>query len=227
MRHLSFAALIAAVVFLAGCEQETPAAEPQPATVPEATGFDFFVLALSWSPSYCASEGKHANRQQCGPDAPSHGFVVHGLWPQYERGYPSECPTERPLGVPRALSDTMLDIMPSTGLVRHEWKKHGTCSGVSQQDYFTLTRTAFERVAIPGEYRTAANIRAVDPGQVESAFIASNPDLPGGAIAVTCDRRFLRDIRICMTRDLGGFVTCPEVDNDGCERGSAVMPPVR
>lgn len=225
MRQLSTAVVvIAAAVFLAACEQESTAAEPG---IPETTGFDFFVLALSWSPSYCASEGKHANRQQCGPDAPSHGFVVHGLWPQYQRGYPSDCPTDRPLGVPRALSDSMLDIMPSTGLVRHEWSKHGTCSGVSQEDYFALTRMAFERIAIPGEYRVATGIRTIDPDTVESAFAAANPDLPGNAIAVTCDRRYLRDVRICLTRDLTGFVACPEVDEDGCDKGTAAMPPVR
>lgn len=228
MRLFSTAApVIAAALFLAACEQESTAAEPQPSNVPVTAGFDFFVLALSWSPSYCASEGKHANRQQCGPDAASHGFVVHGLWPQYERGYPSDCPTDRPLGVPRSLSDSMLDIMPSTGLIRHEWAKHGTCSGVSQQDYFTLTRMAFERIAIPGEFRAVTDTRPIDPDSVENAFRVANPDLPDDAIAVTCDRRYLRDIRICMTRDLAGFTACPEVDGDGCARDSAAMPPVR
>jgi ribonuclease T2 len=228
MRLLSTAALIvAAAVFLAACQQDSRAAEPEAPDVPKATGFDFFVLALSWSPSYCASEGKHANRQQCGPDAAPHGFVVHGLWPQFEHGYPSNCPTDRPLGVPRPLSDSMLDIMPSTGLIRHEWAKHGTCSGVSQENYFTLTRMAFERIAIPQGYRAETSIRPVDPDSVESNFTAANPGLPGDAIAVTCDRRYIRDIRICMTRDLAGFVACPEVDDDGCAKDTAVMPPVR
>jgi len=227
MRRLSTAALVvAAAAFLAACQQESTAAEPQPRDVPNATGFDFFVLALSWSPSYCASEGEHANRQQCGADA-SHGFVVHGLWPQFQRGYPSDCPTDRPLGVPRPLSDTMLDIMPSTGLVRHQWTKHGTCSGVSQKDYFTLTRMAFERIAIPGGYRSETSVRPVDPDSVEAAFTAANPGLPANAIAVTCDRHYLREVRICLTRDLAGFVACPEVDDDGCSRDSAVMPPAR
>ncbi|GAB4349907.1 MAG: ribonuclease [Oricola sp.] len=227
-RNIPVAALVvAAAALLAACEQESTAAEAAAPALPEAADFDFFVLALSWSPSYCASEGTHANRQQCGPDAPPRGFVVHGLWPQYERGYPSDCPTDRPLGVPRPVSDTMLDIMPSTGLIRHEWAKHGTCSGLSQRDYFALTRFAFERIAIPGEYRAAATIRTVDPDGVEAAFRAANPGMPGNAIAVTCDRRYLRDVRICLTRDLAGFTACPEVDDDGCGRDAAVMPPAR
>lgn len=224
-------ALVAIVLTLAACEDDSAApaagtaADERPA-VPEGSGFDFLVLALSWSPSYCASEGEHANAQQCDASR-SHGFVVHGLWPQFERGYPSDCPTDRPLGVPRSLSDSMLDIMPSTGLIRHEWKKHGTCSGLSQKDYFKLTRMAFGTVAIPGAFRAARDIRSVDPDSVEDAFKTANPGMSGNAIAVTCDRRYLRDVRICMTRDLAGFVSCPEVDDDGCERKTAVMPPAR
>ncbi|QKV18400.1 ribonuclease T2 family protein [Oricola thermophila] len=228
MRLPSAAALVAvAALTLAACRQESTAEESGRPEVPRASGFDFFVLALSWSPSYCASEGKHANRQQCGPDAPDYGFVVHGLWPQYESGYPSDCPTDHSLDVPRDLAGTMLDIMPSTGLIQHEWRKHGTCSGVSPQDYFTLTRLAFERVAIPGEYRGAEAIRPVDPDSVEAAFRAANPGLAADAIAVTCDRHYIRDVRICIKRDLSGFVACPQVDDDGCRRDTAVMPPVR
>lgn len=222
----AFAIAVAAMALVAACQQESDAAQGTVRAVPEASGFDFFVLALSWSPSYCASEGERANRQQCASERP-YGFVVHGLWPQYESGYPSECPTDRPLSVPRALSDTMLDIMPSTGLIRHEWVKHGTCSGVSQEDYFTLTRMAFERIEIPDHYRAASSTRPVDPDAVESAFAALNDGLSPDAIAVTCDRHYLREVRICMARDLTGFVACPEVDDDGCDRDTAVMPPAR
>jgi ribonuclease T2 len=224
-------ALVAIVLTLVACEDDSAApaagnAAAERPTVPQGSGFDFLVLALSWSPSYCASEGKHANTQQCGASR-SYGFVVHGLWPQFEKGYPSDCPTDQPLGVPRSLSDSMLDIMPSTGLIRHEWKTHGTCSGLSQEDYFKLTRMAFDTVAIPGKYRAARTIRSINPDSVEDAFKTANPGMRGNAIAVTCDRRYLRDVRICMTRDLAGFVSCPEVDGDACDRKTAVMPPAR
>jgi ribonuclease T2 len=42
--------------------------------------FDYYVLALSWSPQYCATATNNADRSQC---SVPHGFVVHGLWPQY------------------------------------------------------------------------------------------------------------------------------------------------
>ena len=54
--------------------------------------FDFYVLALSWSPSYCAIEGDGADPAQCANGRP-YAFVVHGLWPQYEKGYPRDCET--------------------------------------------------------------------------------------------------------------------------------------
>ncbi|MFZ2101224.1 MAG: ribonuclease [Oricola sp.] len=223
-------AIAAALPMLSACEEDRPVPAPPAAAeeraAPAAKGFDFFVLALSWSPSYCASEGEHANRQQCGAKE-RYGFVVHGLWPQFAKGYPIDCPTERPLSVPRTLADTLTDIMPSTGLIRHEWATHGTCSGVSQEDYFTLTRMAFEAIAIPDEFAARNTIGAVDPDNVEDAFRNANPGMHGDAIAVTCDRRYLRDVRICMTRDLTGFISCPEVDGDACSKASAVMPPVR
>lgn len=227
MRPLTLATCLAAFVAIAGCEDMAySASNPVDAqSVPLGEGFDFYVLALSWSPSYCASFGERANKQQCEADEPF-GFVVHGLWPQYESGYPTACPTDRPLSVPRSLSDSMLDIMPSTGLVRHEWREHGTCSGLTQAEYFEVTRLAFEKVAIPGSFETAGSIRTIDPERVEEAFISANPGLSGNAVAVTCDRRYVRDVRICMSRDLSTFIACPEVDANACEKEGAVMPPL-
>ncbi|WP_425418789.1 ribonuclease T2 family protein [Oricola indica] len=223
---IRIAAAFAAGVALAGCDEAGsggPISTTETVEVPLGTGFDFYVLALSWSPSYCASFGDRANRQQCEADDPF-GFVVHGLWPQFTTGYPTECPTDRPLGVSRALSDSMLDIMPSTGLIRHEWREHGTCSGLSQDDYFTATRMAFEAIAIPASFAAASSIRTVDPDTVEDAFVTANPRMPDDAIAVTCDRRYLREVRICLSRDLASFVACPEVDANTCSRDGAVMP---
>lgn len=192
--------------------------------VAEANGFDFYVLSLSWSPSYCEAEGADANRQQCAPGRP-YAFVVHGLWPQYETGYPESCPTDEP-----SVADTTLrslyDLMPSAGLIRHQWRKHGTCSGLSQDDYFAVLRAAREKVAIPAAYRRLDAYRTVDPDAVERDFLAANGGLEEEGVAVTCDRRFLREVRICMTRDLS-FRSCPEVDRRACELERAVMPPVR
>lgn len=220
---LRAAALVLAFA-LAACNSDQPSQSSTP-DVPLGTGFDHYLLALSWSPGYCASEGERANREQCGRGAPDFGFVVHGLWPQFERGWPQDCDTDYPLSVSRDRAEAMGDIMPSTGLVRHQWRKHGTCSGLNQRDYFEVTRAAFERIAIPEAFQDRETIETLDPDRVEDAFRDANPRLPADAVAVTCDRRFLRDVRICLSRDLSDYVSCPEVDRRDCRLDGVVVPP--
>jgi len=202
----------------------SPAAETDEAQPPQGQGFDFYVLSLSWSPSYCATEGSRADRQQCSSGRP-YSFVVHGLWPQYERGYPQDCAVGERY-VPRQMVSGMRDIMPSTGLIVHEWRKHGSCTGLSQSDYFSAVRRAYQAITIPASFRNVTASRDIDPMQVEKAFAAANPGLPADGIAVTCEDGYLQDVRICMTKDLQ-FRSCGEVDADACRRRSVTMPPVR
>jgi len=62
----------------------------------QAGKFDYYVLSLSWSPTWCALEGDASGAEQCDP-AKDRGWVLHGLWPQYDRGWPEFCQTaERP-----------------------------------------------------------------------------------------------------------------------------------
>jgi ribonuclease T2 len=185
-------------------------------------GFDFYVLALSWSPSYCVAEGPDANRMQCGPGG-DYGFIVHGLWPQFERGYPEFCDTAFPQRVPSSLGELYFDIMPGMGLIGHQWRKHGSCTGLSPEDYLETTREAFDRVVLPPALDNAAQDVSVDPQTVEEALISVNPGLTKDAVAVTCDRENLRELRICMTTGLE-FRPCPEVDVDGCRRTDIVLP---
>lgn len=216
---------LAALLALVACSEPGSSGDSADAAgVPLGSGFDFYVLALSWSPGYCASEGERANRQQCGPGT-DFGFVAHGLWPQFERGWPEYCETDEPVSVPRERAALLGDIMPSVGLVRHQWKKHGTCTGLDQTDYFAVTRAAYERIALPAAFKDRAETASIRPAEVEQAFLAANPELPADAVAVTCDRRFLRDVRICMSRDLREFVSCPEVDRRVCGLETVVVPP--
>jgi len=187
--------------------------------------FDFYVLSLSWSPSYCAAEGTEANDEQCGSTRP-YAFVVHGLWPQYEKGYPEFCRTRQPERVPGRLVKAYRDIVPSAGLMGHQWRKHGSCSGLGQSDYFALLRQARQRINIPAELSRLDETRSVSPADVEQQFLAANPDLPPSGIAVTCDRRYLREVRICLTHDLS-FRSCGEVDQNACRRPEITMPPAR
>jgi ribonuclease T2 len=201
-----------------------PAAVRAGGDVPVGTGFDFYVLSLSWSPSYCEAEGEEANRQQCVSARP-YAFVVHGLWPQFERGYPENCRIDEE-SVDNAMLRTLYDIMPSAGLIRHQWRKHGSCAGLSQADYFEVLRAAREAITVPAEFGQLEGYRTLDPDEAECAFLEANPGLAGEGVAVTCDKRFLREVRICMTKQLA-FRSCEEVDRRACRLDTVVMPPVR
>jgi ribonuclease T2 len=190
--------------------------------------FDFYVLSLSWSPSFCeAGEERAANRRsdpQCDGARPF-SFVVHGLWPQYERGFPSWCQVPAPR-IPRSLADGMLDIMPSQRLVFHEWDRHGTCSGLSAQAFFDTMRKARAEVRIPETFVSLDKPRMVSPGEVLDAFLQANPKLARDEIAIACDDKRLTEVRICMSKELG-FRKCPQVAERSCTREKIVMPAVR
>lgn len=211
---------VALAVFLVLAGAAGPAAaEDEPGR------FDFYVLALSWSPTYCEDKGEAASGEpQCRRQRP-YAFVVHGLWPQYERGFPENCQRPPPY-VPNGLVNSMLDVMPSRRLVIYEWKKHGTCSGLSPQGYFDLVRAARARVVIPPEFVRLDDYRMISPAEAESAFLTANPGLAPDMMSVECDRRRLKEVRICMGRDLA-FRACPDVDRRACRLPRMVMPPVR
>jgi ribonuclease T2 len=188
--------------------------------------FDFYLLALSWSPSYCAAAHERGHRRpdpQCGPRP--YSFVVHGLWPQRERGFPSNCQVPAPR-LPRSIVDSMQDLMPSPGLVFHEWDRHGTCSGMSGARYFDTVRKARAAVKIPAEFQSIAEPLTVTPAHVADAFVRDNPGLSRKALAVICDGKRLTGVRICMGKDLA-FRDCAEAARSSCRAASVVMPPVR
>ncbi len=187
--------------------------------------FDFYVLALSWSPSYCEAIGERGRqaREQCG--ARPYSFVVHGLWPQYERGFPEFCQVPAPK-LDRGIVSSMLDLMPSPRLIFHQWDKHGTCSGLAPRAYFETVRKARAVVKIPPEYLDVKTPLVVTADEVETAFVKANPGLSRTGIAVTCDSRRLHEVRICLSKDYR-FRDCPEIDRRACRRERLVMPPVR
>jgi ribonuclease T2 len=189
--------------------------------------FDFYVLALSWSPSYCeAAQAKAPNRapdQQCG--GRPFAFVVHGLWPQYERGFPSYCQVPAPR-LDRAVVGRMLDLMPSPRLIFHEWDQHGTCSGLSPHAYFDAVRKARAVVKIPSDYLELGRPITATPGEVTEAFLKANPGLSRTAMAVACDSKRLTEVRVCLGRDFS-FHDCAETARRTCRLDKISIPAVR
>lgn len=188
--------------------------------------FDFYVLALSWSPSYCdatAERGETRRDRQCG--ARPYSFVVHGLWPQYDNGFPEYCQIPAPR-LSRDIVASMLDLMPSPRLVFRQWDRHGVCSGLSPSGYFEAVRKARAVIKIPAEFIELKASLTVTPSEVENAFVKANTGLSTEGIAVRCDKTRLREIRICLSRDFA-FHNCPDVDRRKCRRESVTLPPVR
>ena len=207
---------------------EAPPARANTGTPPAVPpgAFDYYVLALSWSPSYCEGEATERDRLQCG-GRPFH-FIVHGLWPQNERGYPEDCPTDNPR-VPDALVDEMLDIMPSRGLIGHEWRTHGACTGLSQEDYFAAVRAAFESVDIPDRFEVLETVISVKPQDIAKAFLEANRGtLTPDAVVVTCGGGTrLDEVRLCMGKDLRFRACGQQTQRAACRRPEVRMPPVR
>ena len=188
--------------------------------------FDFYVLALSWSPSFCeaAAERGRSGRSQVQCERP-YSFVVHGLWPQYERGFPEYCQRPSPR-LDRNIMTSMLDVMPAPGLIFNEWDKHGTCSGLGVRAYFESVRKARAAVKIPEEFLQLSEQKTIAPADLEAAFIKVNPGLSSSAISVICTSRRLSEVRVCLSKDMQ-FRACEEIDRRACRRDEVVMPPVR
>ena len=189
--------------------------------------FDYYLLVLSWSPSYCATSSGRRDAAQCNGERP-YAFIVHGLWPQYQKGWPDFCePAER--WVPDETIASMLDIMPSKRLIIHEWRRHGTCSNLEQDDYFALIRNLFGQLNIPEKYQAPSEDIITTPDQLRSDFVAANPGLDETMIGVYCGNRRnearLSNIRLCYTPD-GKPMSCQH-DRRQCRAENLILPAVR
>ncbi len=185
--------------------------------------FDYYVLSLSWSPSWCTLEGNARNSDQCDPDA-DYGWSLHGLWPQYHRGYPAYCQTaKRPPS--RAMTSAMVDIMGSSGLAWHQWKKHGVCSDLDGQSYLDLSRQAYDSITRPPVFRKLTETVKLPARVIEEAFIKSNPDLDPDMITVTCKENMIQEVRICLSKFLDPVPCGRDVVRD-CDLSNAILPPI-
>jgi ribonuclease T2 len=189
--------------------------------------FDYYALALSWSPAYCEGQGGNEREPQCNGVRP-YAFVLHGLWPQYNRGWPQDCRTSERPWVPEPLIGRMLDIMPSPKLVIHEYKKHGTCSGFGPDAYFDLARKLYTKINIPERFRAPTTALSVSVNEVEEEFLKANPGLKPNMFRVVCQNRRLSELRFCFGRDekpvpCGGN----EDQRKLCSLDKVIMPPVR
>ena len=192
---LTLAALVAA------CRQNTQPAATEQAGSPAdgsatSTGkgaFDYYVLNLSWSPEFCYS---HPSAREC---AEHDAFVLHGLWPQNSDGtYPENCTNAAGPADPSAYRD----IYSDASLLAHEWKTHGTCSGLSPDAFFTAARSAYRSVTIPPALAGLTNQASMSPDEILDLFTRSNPAIPGSSLSLSCGHNFLTAVEVCLDKSL-------------------------
>ena len=186
--------------------------------------FDYYVLSLSWSPTWCALEGDARDATQC-DDAADTGWVLHGLWPQYHRGWPEHCQSAHAPPT-RAMTRAMEDVMGSAGLAWYQWKKHGSCSGLRAADYFALSRVAFDRVTRPEVFRKLTKPVKLPAKVVEEAFLKANPGLEPDMLTITCREGRIQEARLCLSRDLTPVPCGVDVVRD-CAMRDALFDPIR
>jgi len=180
--------------------------------------FDYYVLSLSWSPNWCALEGERRGSPQCDED---HGWIMHGLWPQFHRGYPSFCRTTY-RAPSRGMTKDMADIMGTSGLAWHQWKKHGVCTGLSPRDYYALSREAYGTVVRPPVFRKLDRDIKIAASVIEDAFVKANPELEPDMITITCKSGHIQEARICMSKDLSPVPCGRDVIKD-CRMDNAIF----
>ena len=187
--------------------------------------FDYYVMALSWSAAWCALEGDARDDPQC-DDGRGLTFILHGLWPQYEDGWPSFCRTaER--DPTRAETAAMADIMGGAGLAFYQWKKHGRCSGLAAPDYFATARKAYSGLTIPALFAGVDRPLALPASVIEDAFLEANPALTRDQITITCKAGRIQEARICLTRDTLTPRNCGQDVIRDCSLQDALLEPVR
>jgi ribonuclease T2 len=202
-----------ALVVLLGLLALAPAARGQQPAPPGQ--FDYYLLALSWSPAYClAHRDDPRAKAEC---SRRRGFVVHGLWPQNEDGtWPEHCRPVPP--VPPELAAHEAAIMPNDFMVRHEWEKHGSCTDFTAQAYFDALDRAFARLRLPTALVEPREPFPLPLAEAKRLFMAANPGLGGDMFAMRCTHGGeVDEVRLCLDK---GFQYRP------CGRGAGDSCPI-
>ena len=186
--------------------------------------FDYYMLSLSWSPAFCLSSPGAA---ECsGPRR--YGFIVHGLWPQNEQGWPQYCNVHVP--VSDEVVQGIADIMPARQLVYHEWSAHGTCSGLDPAAFFALVRRAYSNIKLPPQLADARQQLQQSPESLAGAFADANPSLAAQSVVVTCSGQSvprLREVHVCLDRDLKSRACSADAVREACRAPTLLVPPIR
>lgn len=150
---------------------------------------DFWVYSVTWQPTFCLMR----------PDTPGcdqapQRLLSHGIWPysksneNFSNRHPQFC-TSSPSCNKDACTmneeqiEQVLANAPLRGLVTkepkgmfaHEWRKHGTCSGVTMTEYFQALVDLRQKVVVikdPGAFDAMIG-QATEFSRIREAFPAN------------------------------------------------------
>jgi ribonuclease T2 len=224
MKKRPITAILALLLILTACSPP-PRPAPEPAPHPhagtaafalppsDARPFDYYLLNLSWSPEFCYG---HPNATEC---ASHPTFVLHGLWPQNTDGtYPQNCSNAPGPADPSQFAD----IYPDAGLLQHEWRTHGTCSGLAPDAFFTAARTAFQSFTVPPTLAQLNRQISMPPAQILNLVTQSNPKIPSSPLALSCGNNYLTAIEVCLNKT-GQPTPCGPIRS--CRANTVRIPP--
>ena len=120
----------------------------------------------------------------------------------------------------------MVDIMGSSGLAWHQWKKDGEFSGLSATEYFAESREAYGTITQPTVLDRLDKLVRVPASVIEDAFVQSNPFLERGMISITCKQGYIQEARVCLSKSLEPVPCGRDVIKD-CKMTNAMFPPSR
>ena len=186
-----------------------------------AGNFDYYVLSLSWAPAFCSSHGGAGTSRECDPSRHV-GFIVHGLWPQGENRRVENCGNVPP--VSESIVNLMLPVIPSPGLIQHEWQTHGSCTGLSASDYFALVRSDYANVHVPAEFKSPSQQQQKSTASIEQDFAAASSLAGPSSVRVACSGQELTEVRLCLTKD-GHSRACSDSVGE-CNSGTVTILPV-
>lgn len=120
----------------------------------------------------------------------------------------------------------MSDIMGTSGLAWYQWRKHGTCTGWSSEQYYEVAREAYSGITRPPNLRKLDKTYRIAPTVIEDAFLQSNPEMRADQITITCRDGHIQEARICLTKDLELRTCGADVIRD-CTAKNALFTPIR
>ena len=211
-------------------EDRKPAAAP--ARQASAAKFDFYLLAMTVHAAFCADG--HQGKAECRARG-QRALAIHGLWPENlaPRTYPHDCPVPE-LSLDPLLEQQLGELMPGMAdhLHEHEWREHGGCSGLDDDEYFRRTLELARTV----DAALGARLTTLAGRETDAVALRETADLfqPGIGPTLTFHCRTLRgtgnvpvlfEVRQCVDNDgpggaPGTLLDCSTVQrrDQGCGR---------